>query len=70
MSDSHAIRIFVSALTGAFFLRKARDAVLLPPSKGSVKGLHRSTEQSLAMDGILERPEGLGKMSVPKIRIL
>nr|DAY55875.1 MAG TPA: hypothetical protein [Caudoviricetes sp.] len=44
--------------------------MLLPPSKGSVKGLHRSTEQSLAMDGILERPEGLGKMSVPKIRIL
>lgn len=28
--------------------RKARDAVLLPPPKGSVKGLHRSTEQSLA----------------------
>lgn len=50
--------------------RKARDAVPLPPSKGSVKGLHRSTEQSLAMDEILERPEGPVKMSVLTIRIL
>lgn len=50
--------------------RKARDAVLLPPSKGSVKGLHRSTEQSLAMNEILERPEEPVKMSVLGIRIL
>lgn len=50
--------------------RKARDAVLLPPSKGSVKGLHRSTEQSLAMGGIVERPEEPVKMSVLRIRIL
>lgn len=50
--------------------RKARDAVLLPPPKGSVKGLHRSTEQSLAIGEILERPEEPVKMSVLRIRIL
>lgn len=70
MSDSHAIRIFVSALTGAFLKEKAEDAVLLPPSKDSVANLHGTQSLLRPTEGRLHKEDETVKMSVLRIRIL